>query len=214
MQVGATWMMDICCLLWYCRRDWQSAPVFLPGEFQRSMAGYSPGGLLRVGHDWMTNTHFVKLRQHQGQKLGGIGGDEGGLLHALGFFLGGLFKSAFLVAQLVKNLSSEQDTWVWSLGQEDPLEKGITTHSSILAWRIPWTEKPGELLSIAKSCKESDTTEQLTLFKSAACAQSVKMQAAGTRYLQHLPSSFQSSLAHHDENISSDSRDLIIMQRC
>ena len=47
---------------------------------------------------------------------------------------------ASLVAQMVKNLPAVQETWVQSLGQEDPLEKGMATHSSILAWRIPWTE--------------------------------------------------------------------------
>ena len=46
---------------------------------------------------------------------------------------------ASLVAQLVKNLPTMQETWVQSLGWEDPLEKGKATHSSILAWRIPWT---------------------------------------------------------------------------
>ena len=45
---------------------------------------------------------------------------------------------ASLVAQMVKNLPAVQETWVWSLGLEDPLEKGMATHSSILAWRIPW----------------------------------------------------------------------------
>ena len=49
------------------------------------------------------------------------------------------------VAQLVKNLSAMQETWVRSLGWEDPLDKSMGTHSSILAWRIPWTEKPGRL---------------------------------------------------------------------
>ena len=48
-----------------------------------------------------------------------------------------------LVAQMVKNLPAMQETWVLSLGWEDLLEKGMATHSSILAWRIPWTEKPG-----------------------------------------------------------------------
>ena len=47
---------------------------------------------------------------------------------------------AFLIAQMVKNLPAMQVAWVRSLGQEDPLEKGMVTHSSILAWRIPWTE--------------------------------------------------------------------------
>ena len=46
------------------------------------------------------------------------------------------------MAQTVKNLPAMQETQVWSLGQEDPLEKGMATHSSSLAWRIPWTEEP------------------------------------------------------------------------
>ena len=50
-----------------------------------------------------------------------------------------------LVAQMVKNLPAMQETWVRSLGQEDPLEKRMTTHSSILAWKTPWTEDPGRL---------------------------------------------------------------------
>ena len=49
---------------------------------------------------------------------------------------------------MVKNLPAMQETWVQSLGQEDPLEKGMATYSSILAWRIPWTEKPGGLQSM------------------------------------------------------------------
>ena len=53
-----------------------------------------------------------------------------------------------LVAQMVKNLPARQETWVPSLGGEDPLEKGMATHSSILAWKIPWTEEPGGLQSI------------------------------------------------------------------
>ena len=56
--------------------------------------------------------------------------------------------NASLVAQMVKNLPSLQETWVQSLGWEDPLEKGMATHSSILAWRIPWTEEPGGLQSM------------------------------------------------------------------
>ena len=55
---------------------------------------------------------------------------------------------ASLVAQLVKNLPAIQETWVQSLSWEDPLEKGSATHSSILAWRIPWTEEPGRLQSV------------------------------------------------------------------
>ena len=55
---------------------------------------------------------------------------------------------ASLVAQVVKNLPAMQETWVQSLGQVDPLEKDITTHSSILSWEIPWTEEPGGLQSM------------------------------------------------------------------
>ena len=55
---------------------------------------------------------------------------------------------ASLVAQTVKRLPAMQETWVRSLGREDPLEKEIATHSSILAWSIPWTEEPGRLQSM------------------------------------------------------------------
>ena len=55
---------------------------------------------------------------------------------------------AFLVAQMVKNLPAVQETWVRSQGWEDSLEKGMATHSSFLAWKIPWTEEPGGLQSM------------------------------------------------------------------
>ena len=57
-----------------------------------------------------------------------------------------------LEAQLVKNPPATRETWVRSLSWEDPMEKGTATHSSVLAWRIPW------------GCKESDATEQLSLY--------------------------------------------------
>ena len=67
------------------------------------------------------------------------------------------------MAQLVKNLPAVQETWVRSLGWEDPLEKGKATHSSILAWRIPWRSPWGH--------KESDRTERLSLhFTSLMCS--------------------------------------------
>ena len=69
-------------------------------------------GSQRVGHAWVTNTHFTSL-----------------------------------VNQTVKNLPEVQETWFWVLGQEDPLEKEMATHSSILAWGIPWTKEPGGLQS-------------------------------------------------------------------
>ena len=66
---------------------------------------------------------------------------------------------ASLVAQRLKHLPAMRGTWVRSLGQEDPLEKEMATHSSILAWRIPWMDEPGGLQSTGR--KESDTTEWL-----------------------------------------------------
>ena len=55
---------------------------------------------------------------------------------------------ASLVAQMVKNLPAMKEAWVQSLGWEDPLEKGMVTHSNILAWRIPWTQETGRLQSM------------------------------------------------------------------
>ena len=59
-----------------------------------------------------------------------------------------LLSRASLVAQMVKNLPIIRETWVLFLGWEDPLEKGVATHSSVLAWRIPWTVEPGGLQSM------------------------------------------------------------------
>ena len=58
------------------------------------------------------------------------------------------FERASLVALTVKKLPAMQETQIQSLGQEDPLEKGMATHSSIPAWKIPWTEEPGGLQSM------------------------------------------------------------------
>ena len=55
---------------------------------------------------------------------------------------------ASLVGQSIKNPPAMQETWVRSLGWEDPLEEGMATHSSVPAWRIPWTEEPGRLQSM------------------------------------------------------------------
>ena len=62
-----------------------------------------------------------------------------------------IFHATYLVARMVKNLPSVQETWVRSLDWEDPLEKEMVTHSNVLAWEIPWTEEPGGLQSMAKS---------------------------------------------------------------
>ena len=64
-----------------------------------------------------------------------------------------------LVAQMLKRLPTMWEIWVQSLDWDDLLEKEMATHSSILAWKIPWTQVPGGLQSMG--CKESDMTEQL-----------------------------------------------------
>ena len=60
---------------------------------------------------------------------------------------------ASLVAQMVKNPPAMWETWVGSLGWKDSLEKGMASHSSILSWRIPWTEEPGRLQSIGSQSR-------------------------------------------------------------
>ena len=72
-----------------------------------------------------------------------------------------------LVAQMVKRLPTMRETWVQSLGQQDPLEKEMAAHSSTFAWRIPWTEEPGGLQFIGSL--ESDTTERLHFHFSLSC---------------------------------------------
>ena len=62
-----------------------------------------------------------------------------------------------MVTQLVKNPPAVQETWVQSLGWADPLEKAMVTHSSILAWRTPWTEEPGQLSSVGSQTVRHDT---------------------------------------------------------
>ena len=70
------------------------------------------------------------------------------LINCEGFYLGHTLMVSSLVAQMVKRLPGMQETWVRSLGWEDPLEKEMATHSSTLAWKIPWTEEPGKLPSM------------------------------------------------------------------
>ena len=87
---------------------------------------------------------------------------------------------ASLVAQRGKRLPVVQETWVQSLGQEDPLEKEMATHSSTLAWKIPWTERPGRLAhGIAKS---RTLLNDFTFFFSSKKQTSFNLMAAVTIY--------------------------------
>ena len=97
-------------ILW--RRKWQPTPVLLPGE------SHDGGG-------WQAIVHGVTNSQT------GLSDFTHSLTHYMG--------RASLIARLVKNLLAKQESQVRFLGWEDPLEKGKATHSSILAWRIPWT---------------------------------------------------------------------------
>ena len=70
------------------------------------------------------------------------------MVQSLGVGRGACGTRAFKVVLVIKNLLAMQETWVQFLGQEDPLEKGMATHCSILAWRTPWTKKAGGLQSM------------------------------------------------------------------
>ena len=134
--------------------------------------GLQPTGSQRVGHDWATSlslsflpwlnslpvltlhplnsvvlkykhdTH-LHVRWHSELKPWKVM-----IQHATEPIICPLFYTPSLVAQTVKNLLAVPETWVQSLGLENPLEKKVTTHSNILAWRIPWTEEPGRLQSM------------------------------------------------------------------
>ena len=78
---------------------------------------------------------------------GGLGGTAS-MIRVVIYGLSIVWSRASPMAQMVKNLPAVQETWVRSLGQEDPLEKGMASHSSILGWRIPWAEEPGGVQSV------------------------------------------------------------------
>ena len=116
-----------------------------------------PGGLLsmglhRVGHEWSDSAAAAATEPYEGLPYhssvgkesacnagdpGSIPGSERSAGEGIGYPL--QYSRASFVAQLVKNLPTMRETWVRSLGWEDPLEKGKATHSIILTWRIPWT---------------------------------------------------------------------------
>ena len=158
------------------RRKWLPTPVCLPGKSHehRSLLDYSLWGCKELNmseqltHRQATaNVYSVLLNVHTAHLIpkkkkestcnagdpGSIPGSGRSTGEEIVYSL--QYSWASLLAQLVKNLPAMQETWVWSLGWEDPLEKGKATHSSILAWRIPWTI-PWDLI-------ESDTTERLSL---------------------------------------------------
>ena len=119
-----------------------------------------PGGLQSMGSQ--------KVREDLATKESACNAGDPSLIPGLGRSTGEeigyslQYSWTSLLAQTVKNPSAMLQTWIWSLGLKDPLEKGTATHSSILAWRIPWTEEPGRPQSIG--CKELDMTEHYHAF--------------------------------------------------
>ena len=116
-------------ILW--RKKWQPTAVLLSGKFHgwRSLVGYSPWGRKESDMtEWLQFHHLSNLQIKT-------------LLTLWGFPCGSVVKNP-------PAMQEPQETWVQSLGREDPLEKSMAIQSSILAWRIPWTEEPGGLQSM------------------------------------------------------------------
>ena len=101
-----------------------------------------------------------------------------------------------LVVQMVKNLPSMQETWVPSLEGEEPLEEVMVIHSSILAWRISWTEESGRLLSMWRGHKDSNTTEQLSTHTCEDMSKSSTLLGRGRKFwnLDKQPTGFKTKL--------------------
>ena len=96
-----------------------------------------------------------------------------------------IFFTASLVAQSIKNLPAVQETRVWSLGWEDPLEKEMATHSSILAWKISWTKEPGGLQSMGSQRVGHDwATNTYYSFLNVSTRKCKVTYVAGTLFLQ------------------------------
>ena len=98
-----------------------------------------------------------------------------------------------LVAQRVKRLPAMQETWVWSLGQEDPLEKEMATHSSILAWKIPWTEKLGRPQSMGSQRVGHDWATSLSLYKQKNKVVKLEVMVPGENWM-NLPGSAENQV--------------------
>ena len=125
-------------------RAWQPTPVFLPGEFhgQRSLVGYSPWGCW-VEQDWATNQQLLCKQD----------------LYCRDLFILWLCWVLGLPGSVVKNLLAMQETWVRSLVQGRSSGEGNATHSSTLAWRIPWTEAAGGLRSLGSQRVEHECSD-------------------------------------------------------
>ena len=141
----------------------------IPGTGERG--GLPSMGSHRVGHNWSDLAAAAAACLHKGFSGSSVGirfacsaGDPGSIPQlrrspgeGIGYPL--QYSWASLMAQMAKNPLTMRETWVWFLGWEDPLEEGMATHSSILAWRIPMAEEPDGLQCMGH--KELDMTEWL-----------------------------------------------------
>ena len=114
--------------------DSQKQSIFAPAPFSEPSCVKTPGS----NHSQARKTRLVKVTKEKETRTVMI-------YHILSLYWQ---IWASLIAQSVKNPPAVQETWVQSLGWEDPLEKEMATHSSIIAWKISWTEEPGELQSM------------------------------------------------------------------
>ena len=146
------------------RRARQPTPVFLPGEShgQRSLAGYSPWDRKELDTTERLSTAQRANKRQTPFRLPFLIIVLRKCSWVCVFFTGDYRTS--LVAQMVKRLPTMRETGVQSLGWEDLLEKEMATHSSILAWRIPWTEEPGRLQSMGSQRVQHDWATSLSLF--------------------------------------------------
>ena len=103
------------------------------------------------------------------------------------------------VAQMVKCLPATWETWVWSLGWEDPLEKEMATHSSTLAWKIPWTEEPGRLQSMGSQRVGHNWATSLSFFMFFLILGSAESVPQARMRLEHLPWGIPEHLSFHWE---------------
>ena len=137
--------LSLCCLIWKAFQLLRGPKLllfsFLYCPLWKNQSLCNPHLRMESPHLSLQTCQYVS--QQRGMKDEERQWEEGRIGMIIRFPLG-----ASLVAQTVKNPLTMQETWVWFLGWEDLLEKGMATHSSIIAWRIPWTEEPGRLQSI------------------------------------------------------------------
>ena len=132
---------------------WMASPTWWTGVWVNSGSWWWTGRpdvlrfmqSQRIGHDWLTELNWTEMNFHPLLERGYMWAVS---VSELKYLMSVIKLETSLVAQMVKHLSTMWETWVWSLGGEDLLEKEMATHSSFLAWKIPWMEAPNRLQSM------------------------------------------------------------------